>query len=192
MTAATTTSRCVALERDSDFRFEREGVASRRRSALVAVVGGLALTAGSMALALAAHSASTTQVVRPAAVVGTPAAVLPNVGTASETYEPGHSSGWHLHPGVHSVVVLSGTLTIYDEHCVRTDYGPGETYLGGNAPHLARNEGADDVNVAITYVYSSTSPTAGTPVAAPVACDVRRRPQDDQKNDERSASRSTS
>jgi hypothetical protein len=41
-------------------------------------------------------------------------------------------SGWHVHPGVHSVVVLSGTLTVYDDHCVRTDDRPGEIYLGGD------------------------------------------------------------
>ena len=56
---------------------------------------------------------------------------FPTVGTATSSYGPGHTSGWHVHPGVHSVVVLSGTLTVYDENCVRTDYGPGQSYLGG-------------------------------------------------------------
>jgi quercetin dioxygenase-like cupin family protein len=106
-------------------------------------------------------------------MVASRASALPNVGTVSETYEPGHTSGWHVHPGVHSVVVLSGTLTIYDERCVRTAYGPGEIFLGGNAPHLARNEGTDDLNVAITYVYSATSQSPSTPVAAPGGCDAR-------------------
>jgi quercetin dioxygenase-like cupin family protein len=172
MTATMTTGKCVGLERDGGFEAER--APSRRRLALAAVVGGLALVATSAALALVAQPASTTHPARPArSVVTASAAALPNVGTASETYEPGHTSGWHVHPGVHSVVVLSGTLTIYDEHCARTDYGPGETYLGGNRPHLARNEGTDDLNVAITYVYSSTSQTPGSPVAGPAGCGVR-------------------
>jgi quercetin dioxygenase-like cupin family protein len=172
MTATMTKTRSVAVKPDG--RFEIQRAASPRRSAILAVVGGLVLLASSTGLALAERSGPTarrsgpvnTEVVRPVAA-------LPNIGTASETYEPGHTSGWHVHPGVHSVVVLSGMLTIYDEHCVRTDYGPGEIYLGGNAPHLARNEGTDDLNVAITYVYSSTSQTPGSPVAGPAGCGVR-------------------
>lgn len=167
-----TTGKSLACETDGGLEAER--ATRRRRWPLPAVVGGLAVVVGSTAVALVAEPAHARRPVAPvtAAAPGT-AAPLPNIGTASETYEPGHSSGWHVHPGVHSVVVLSGTLTIYDEHCVRTDYGPGETYLGGNAPHLARNERADDLNVAITYVYSATSGAPGTPVAAPAGCDVR-------------------
>jgi hypothetical protein len=64
-------------------------------------------------------------------------------------------------------------LTIYDEGCGRTDYGPEETYLGGNAPHLARNEGADNLDVAVTYVYRATAETTATSVTAPAGCDAR-------------------
>ena len=170
MTATMTTSNSVAFERGPGVEAGQRP--SRRRAAILAVVGGLACVATSTGIALAAHPAPAPRRSGPltSAVAG-PAAPLPNVGTASETYEPGHTSGWHVHPGVHSVVVLSGTLTIYDERCVRTDYGPGETYLGGNAPHLARNEGTDDLDVAVTYIYTSKS--RGTPVAAPAGCDVR-------------------
>lgn len=172
MTATVTTGDSVGLERAHGFEVERKP--SRRRTAILAVVGGLACVASSTGIALAAHSAPAPRHDgRQAAVAVPPSAPLPNVGTASETYEPGHTSGWHVHPGVHSVVVLGGTLTIYDERCVRTGYAPGETYLGGNAPHLARNERADDLNVAITYVYGATSRAPGTPVAAPAGCDVR-------------------
>lgn len=97
---------------------------------------------------------------------------FPTVGTSAATYRPGHTSGWHVHPGVHSVVVLSGTLTIYDEQCVSTEYGPGQTYLGGSQPHLAHNESPDALDVAITFVYR-TAPDQGTSVPAPAGCDLR-------------------
>jgi len=172
MTATMTTGRSLGYEQEG--RYEAERATPRRRGALLAVAGGLALLVSSAGLAVAAHAGPATQPARPgAAVAEAPVASPPNIGTASETYAPGHSSGWHMHPGVHSVVVLSGTLTIYDEHCVRTNYGPGDTYLGGNKPHLARNEGTADLDVAITYVFSSTSETPGTPVAAPDGCDAR-------------------
>jgi quercetin dioxygenase-like cupin family protein len=38
---------------------------------------------------------------------------------------PGGTSGWHHHPGVVTVVVSSGSVTFWDEHCNKTDYGPG-------------------------------------------------------------------
>ena len=170
MTATITTDKRTCFQRDGGLDVEL--APSGNRWALFAVVGGLALIIASGALALRARPA-TAHPSRPASTATAAGAPLPNIGTASETYKPGHSSGWHVHPGVHSVVVLSGTLTIYDEHCVRTDYGPGEIYLGGNAAHLARNEGTDELNVAITYVYRSTSQTPGGPVTAPAGCDAR-------------------
>lgn len=98
---------------------------------------------------------------------------FPDVGIAGSTYPPGHSSGWHTHPGVHSVVVLKGALTVYDEHCARSEFQPGQTYLGGAAPHLARNETADVLDVAITYVYRPVSGDHGAKVAPPLGCEIR-------------------
>ncbi len=36
----------------------------------------------------------------------------PQVVVTDGVYPAGHSSGWHAHPGLHSVVVLAGSLTI--------------------------------------------------------------------------------
>ena len=97
-----------------------------------------------------------------------------DVGTTDLRYEPGHSSGWHIHPGVHAVVVLAGTLTVYDQNCTRLDYGAGASYLGGSEPHLARNETSADVALAVTWVYERSSPMGpGVSVAPPARCDAR-------------------
>lgn len=98
---------------------------------------------------------------------------FPTVGTAANTYQPGHSSGWHVHPGVHSVVVLSGVMTVYDENCVRTEYGAGQTYLGGSKPHLVRNEAPDALDIAITFVYRSARDDHGRTVPGPSSCELR-------------------
>lgn len=58
----------------------------------------------------------------------------------SGAYEADHSSGWHVHPGLHSVVVIGGSLTVYDERCRRHEFGPGEAYVGGDRPHLVRKD----------------------------------------------------
>ncbi len=39
--------------------------------------------------------------------------------------DPGGTSGWHHHPGVVTVVVTSGSVTVLDSDCNRTRYGPG-------------------------------------------------------------------
>jgi quercetin dioxygenase-like cupin family protein len=135
----------------------------------LAVVGGLLLvTAAAILLPEAGPSmARTARVWEPSI------AALPTVSTSTNTYIPGHSSGWHVHSGLHSVVVLSGTLTVYDENCVRIEYGPGQTYLGGSTRHVARNEGLDDVDVATTYVHRSATQDHGRTVSPPAGCELQ-------------------
>ena len=157
----------VALEEET----RGSATASRRaRWPLVAMAGGLVLAAAAATFVVAqppTHAAPAKHVRGPVT------AAFPAVSTATVTYPPGHSSGWHVHPGLHSVVVLHGTLTVYDETCVRTDYGAGQTYLGGSAPHLARNEASDELEVAITSIYQPTSQDHGSVVASPAGCDLR-------------------
>ena len=40
-------------------------------------------------------------------------------------FAPGGSNGWRHHPGLVMVMVASGTETLWDENCNKTDYGPG-------------------------------------------------------------------
>ena len=63
-----------------------------------------------------------------------------DVSVVTQVYEPGATSGWHSHPGIHAVAVLEGTLTVYDSQCRSESYGPGRPYVGGQQPHLVRNE----------------------------------------------------
>lgn len=82
---------------------------------------------------------------------------------AQITVAPGASIGWHSHPGPAVVVVVTGTLTIYDGDdptCTGRSYGPGtaspsygEAFvdLGQGHVHDARNEGTELVTVYVTY-----------------------------------------
>jgi quercetin dioxygenase-like cupin family protein len=98
----------------------------------------------------------------------------PEVTITSGTYEGGHTSGWHVHPGLHSVVVLTGALTVYDERCERHHFGAGEIYLGGDRPHLVRNETPDPATYAVTYArLPAAGPDPGAHVTAPTGCDLR-------------------
>ena len=71
------------------------------------------------------------------------------------TIAPGGSTGWHSHPGPAFVVVVQGTLTLYDGDdptCTPHRYGPGTGFLdpGFGHVHIARNEGTTPVIVVAT------------------------------------------
>jgi quercetin dioxygenase-like cupin family protein len=74
---------------------------------------------------------------------------------------PGATFGWHSHPGLTIVTVLSGTLTLYlATDCTHgTNYGPGTSF--SNLPpeiHLARNEGATDLVIFASYFLPARTP----------------------------------
>lgn len=99
-----------------------------------------------------------------------PHALMP--GTS--TYAPGQSSGWHRHPGLHLVNVVSGTLTVYDQDCTPETYGARQEYVGGEEPHLARNETAVTLEMAVTYLPRLGHTVAGFRVdePSPPMCEV--------------------
>jgi quercetin dioxygenase-like cupin family protein len=79
------------------------------------------------------------------------------------TVEPGGHFGWHQHGGPLWVVVASGTLAYYgadDPTCTPVIFGPGSAFMDpGSVTHTARNEGADDVVIYVTFML----PEGGLP-----------------------------
>lgn len=74
---------------------------------------------------------------------------------------PGATFGWHNHPGLTTVTIASGTLTLYHaEHCTNgTDYTAGESF--SNLPeevHLARNNGTTDLVLFAWYLLPAETP----------------------------------
>jgi quercetin dioxygenase-like cupin family protein len=169
--AVLTTTINVPEERQRNRGRRDTGTDGRRWSPLVIAVVGLALTGlSARTLASTLSDDGIGADANPHAPVAT--SLIADVKTADLVYEPGHSSGWHVHAGVHAVVVLSGKLTVYDESCRRQDYEAGRTYVGGREPHLARNRTAEDLRLAVTYVADSPSGTPGSVVSAPKDCEA--------------------
>ncbi|MDQ4097310.1 MAG: hypothetical protein M3144_05515, partial [Actinomycetota bacterium] len=75
-----------------------------------------------------------------------------DITVLNTTYEPGQSSGWHTHRGIHAVAIVSGEITVYDQNCIRRAYGPNEPYIGGQYLHLIRNEGTQPAAMVVTYM----------------------------------------
>jgi hypothetical protein len=84
------------------------------------------------------------------------------------TYAPGGYSGWHTHPGFVLAVMESGTLTV-QVGCSTHSYSgppagsppntPGQSfYESGTTPIMARNLGAQEAVVRVTYVVPKGSP----------------------------------
>jgi quercetin dioxygenase-like cupin family protein len=65
-----------------------------------------------------------------------------DVATLEVTFGPGASAGWHFHPGPVFVVIREGTLSVWNEDCVKTTYSPGSVFFeeGRAASLLVKNE----------------------------------------------------
>ena len=92
--------------------------------------------------------------------VQTKAAV--DVVTADVTFGPLASAGWHKHPGPVFVVVQSGTISVWDESCVKHEYTVGDSFFepGPAASLLVKNESATTA----VHLYATFIVPVGTTV----------------------------
>jgi quercetin dioxygenase-like cupin family protein len=84
-------------------------------------------------------------------------------------FAPGQSTGWHTHPGPNIVFVVAGSFTLIDDHCVETEYGPGQGFATGLEVHeaIAGPQGADYYGVYFLPADADVLRTdAGQPVCA--------------------------
>lgn len=67
-----------------------------------------------------------------------------DVATLEVTFAPGATAGWHFHPGPVFVVIRSGTLSVWNEDCVKNTYSAGSTFFeaGRSESLLVKNESA--------------------------------------------------
>jgi len=92
------------------------------------------------------------------------------------TFPSGASSGWHTHPGPVLITVTKGTLTFYeasDPTCSPNVLSAGRTLVDEseeNHGHLARNEGKDPAETAVTIFLPKGAPTRNDLVPEPPNC----------------------
>ena len=139
----------------------------RRALPLVAMASGLAVMAVAALVMLGAGDGDGPPVDRDPSAITLSAR---DVSVVTQVYEPGHGSGWHAHPGIHAVAVISGVLTVYDGQCQPRMVQPGQPYVGGQEPHLVVNRTDAPVTMAVTYLSPSTPAPSTEHMAAPVGC----------------------
>jgi quercetin dioxygenase-like cupin family protein len=94
---------------------------------------------------------------------------------AGITFPPGSSIGWHKHPGVVLVTVVSGSLQHVDANCERETFHAGEGFVEEGDVHLARNVGDKNAVVYATWIIPTRTAADGLtiPKDAPKGCDVQ-------------------
>jgi len=89
-----------------------------------------------------------------------------DIATVRVTFQPGGSTGWHVHPGPALVTVKTGQLTLHRaKGCAIRIYSTGQTFLefGPNDVTLTRNETSGVTETVVTFLL---------PVGAPITVDA--------------------
>jgi quercetin dioxygenase-like cupin family protein len=90
--------------------------------------------------------------------------------------DPGGSFGWHTHPGPVLVSISQGTLALYQpDHgrCPRSTFTAGQGFIeDGGDVHLARNEGAEPVELNAIFLARTGTTEFLKGVAEPAGCHV--------------------
>jgi len=133
---------------------------------LVAMACGLAVLAAAATLVVRAGDDASTVTVDPAAIT----LAARDVSVVVQVYLPGEQSGWHAHTGIHAVAVIEGVLTVYEGQCQPATFEPGRPYVGGQQPHLVRNETDLPVRMVVTYLSPSGPATPTGHMAPPTGC----------------------
>lgn len=83
-------------------------------------------------------------------------------------YALGGHTGWHSHPGMVAVTIISGQIQWFDAQCQETDYKAGDTWTEGSQMHYFRVVGTTGLHASAVFITAQGVPTR-TDEAAP-AC----------------------
>lgn len=72
--------------------------------------------------------------------------------TQVAAFSVGGQNGWHSHPGLVAVTMLSGTIQWYDENCNATVYKAGDSWVEGSQKHAFRNIGTTNAQLIAWFI----------------------------------------
>jgi quercetin dioxygenase-like cupin family protein len=67
-------------------------------------------------------------------------------------YAAGGHNGWHSHPGMVAVTIISGAIQWFDENCVQTDYKAGDSWTEGSKVHYFRVVGTTGLHLTAFFI----------------------------------------
>jgi quercetin dioxygenase-like cupin family protein len=69
-------------------------------------------------------------------------------------YSTGGVNGWHSHPGLVAVTMITGTIQWYDEDCRMTTYKAGDSWTEGSQVHYFRVTGTTGIHLMATFIIA--------------------------------------
>ena len=76
------------------------------------------------------------------------------ITTQDGSVAAGGHNGWHSHPGMVVVTLISGSITWYDQNCVPTDYKAGDAWVEGSQIHAYRVTSATAIHTIALFVIA--------------------------------------
>jgi quercetin dioxygenase-like cupin family protein len=67
-------------------------------------------------------------------------------------YGVGGVNGWHSHPGMVAVTLVSGSIQWFDENCKETDYNAGDSWTEGSKVHYFRVVGTTGIHLTAFFI----------------------------------------
>jgi len=89
--------------------------------------------------------------------------------TQVAAFAVGGQNGWHSHPGLVAVTILSGTIRWFDENCNPTVYRAGDSWVEGSQLHAFRNIGNENVQLVAWFITANGQPLRTDEAAPPCA-----------------------
>jgi quercetin dioxygenase-like cupin family protein len=74
------------------------------------------------------------------------------ISVQEAAYSLGGHNGWHSHPGVVAVTLISGTIQWYNENCEPTVYTAGDSWVEGSQHHYFRNIGTGTAELTAVFI----------------------------------------
>jgi quercetin dioxygenase-like cupin family protein len=74
-------------------------------------------------------------------------------------YGVGGVNGWHAHPGMVAVTLVSGSIQWFDEDCKETTYNTGDSWTEGSKVHYFRVAGTTGIHLTAFFITAQGAPT---------------------------------
>jgi quercetin dioxygenase-like cupin family protein len=83
-----------------------------------------------------------------------PSTITTQVGA----YSVGGINGWHSHPGMVAVTLISGSIQWFNENCKEKDYKAGDSWTEGSQLHYFRVIGPVGIEFSATFITAQGVP----------------------------------
>jgi quercetin dioxygenase-like cupin family protein len=74
------------------------------------------------------------------------------ISTQDAAYSAGGHNGWHSHPGLVAVTLVSGSIQWFNAHCEETTYNAGDSWTEGSQLHYFRVLGASSIHLTAFFI----------------------------------------